>query len=154
MTITPKLHLKFSPKEKKQYFQNLLDSFNTGKIKLKFDFFYIFLKKTVGKKNCRKVFKYFHHQYYLIVQISTNEFINGHIHLSHSFIIYAFSPKTARDHRIFNDLILQCTPPVRKGRILKVSKAPGSASRNVRRAPYISMSYVKRGVCILVLGTI
>ena len=32
--------------------------------------------------------------------------MNGYTHLSHSFIINAFSLKTARDCRIFNDLIL------------------------------------------------
>ena len=67
--------------------------------------------------------------------------MNGYTHLSHSFIINAFSLKTARDRLIFNNSIIHNTPPVYKGRILKVSIATGSASRNafqqriVRRQP-------------------
>ena len=39
-----------------------------------------------------------------------DDFMNGHAHLSHSFIINAFSPKTASVCRIFNDLTLRADP--------------------------------------------
>ena len=56
------------------------------------------------------------------------EFMNGNTHLSHSFIMYAISPKTAGDRQIFNDAIPKC-----KRRILKVSIVTSSAPHNTRR---------------------
>ena len=58
------------------------------------------------------------------------EFMNGYTHLSHSFIIYAFSLKTDWDRQI-SMVRSSHVPPEYKGKTVKVSKATGSASCNV-----------------------
>ena len=66
------------------------------------------------------------------IKLVSRFILRGHAHLSHSFIIIAFSSKTARDHRVFNDLTKVQTP-VRKVQLLKVSIATSIASPFVRR---------------------